>query len=198
VVGLLLLTAVLAAAVADDAVAGPHASGAAVRTLRLRLGDRISVKGTPLACVVQNSRGTVNLACVEGSLRSPVPHSYAVGIADKGADLAAVSASGASAKLVTVVQEPSVRGAAFPSPSRGARAFAIAPTAALLVGGTHIFCAVQTTDGTVNVTCGLSSIAQHLQFPAGTYIVSESTRFALLGKTEPKDKFKTVAARSQP
>jgi hypothetical protein len=169
-----------------------------VKTLRLRLGDRITVKGTPLACVVQDNGGTVNFACVEGSLATPRPHSFAVGIADKGADLAGVSASGGSAKLVTVVREPVVSGAAFASPGRGPRGFVVAPTTALLIGGTHIFCAVQTTQKTKNVTCGLSSFGHHLQFPAGTYVVSESTRFALLGKTGPKGAFKTVAARAQP
>ena len=193
----LLLTAVVAAAVAADTAAA-SASKPAVRELHLMLGDRIRVTGTPLACVVQNSGGTVNFACVEGSLHTPIPHSYAVGIADKGADLAAVSGSGASAKLVTVVREPVVRGATFAIPTRAARTFKVVTTTAILIGGTHIFCAVQRTDGTVNVTCGLSSLAQHLQFPPGTYIVSESTRFALLGKTEAKDNFKTVAVKSRP
>jgi hypothetical protein len=193
------LSVAAAAGAAGAAYAAPaHVAAPRVKTLRLKLGDRIEVKGTPLACVVQDSGGTVNFACVEGSLASPLPHSFAVGIADKGADLAGVTASGSSAKLVTVVHEPSVSGASFAIPARRPRKFVVTPTTALLIGGTHIFCAVQTTQATRNVTCGLSSFAHHLQFPAGTYVVSESARFALLGKTGPKGAFKTVAARSQP
>jgi hypothetical protein len=74
----------------------------------------------------------------------------------------------------------------------------VAPTTAVLVGGTHIFCAVQKTQGVINVTCGVSSLADHLQFPPGSYIVSESPRFALIAKAERGGNFKTVAARAQP
>jgi hypothetical protein len=49
-----------------------------------------------------------------------------------------------------------------------------------------------------NVTCGVSSLADHLQFRPGTYIVSESARFALMAKAEPGGNFKTVAAKTQP
>jgi hypothetical protein len=179
--------------------AGRGAAGtASVRTLQLELGDRIHVKGTRLRCVVQANGGKTNLVCIEGSLTAPVPHSFAVGIADDGADLAAVSASGASAKLLADVQQPTVSGAAFPPPGRAPRAFTLAPTTAVLIGGTHVFCAVQRTQGVVNVTCGVSSLAAHLQFPTGTYIVSESPRFALIAKAEPHQNFKTVAVRSQP
>src|SRR5579859_4106066 len=78
---------------AGAAAAGP-ARTAKIATLRLRLGDQIHVSGSSISCVVQRSGVTVNLACVLGSLGRPDPHSYAVGIADKGADMAAVSATG--------------------------------------------------------------------------------------------------------
>jgi len=192
------LAGIVALTIAGTADAGPVARPAKVSTLALRLGDRIEVAGTTISCVVQKSGTTVNFACVIGSLSRPVAHSYAVGIADKGADLAAVSASGGSAKLVTVVREPLINGARFVSPARRAKLFSVRPTTAILVGGTHIFCAVQSTDGTINVTCGLSSLAAHLQFPAGSYNVSESAKFALLGKVLQKRDFKTVAVRPQP
>jgi hypothetical protein len=196
---------VLAGAVVVAGAPGGAASAAPARfaaeklaTLRLRLGDRIYVRGSTIACVVQSSRGRINFACVLGSLAAPEARSYAVGIADRGADLAAISAEGGSAKLVTVVGEPTVSGIPFPSPARRPHSYTVAPTTAVLVGGTHIFCAVQSTQGTINVTCGLSSFAARLQFPAGTYTVSESGRFALLGKVGPKSAFKTVAVKAQP
>jgi len=204
-VGVRALSGVVALAVgiavlggAGASAAGPRASAAKVKTLELKLGDRLKVKGTTLACVVQNSGGVVNLACLDGSLSKPIPHSYAVGIANKGADLAQVSASGGSAKVVTVVQEPTISGGDFVVPAGGPKAYAVAPTTALLIGGTHVFCAVQTTSGTVNVTCGLSSLADKLQFPSGSYTVSESAKFSVLGKVQPHNGFKTVAAKTQP
>jgi hypothetical protein len=192
----LLASGALAAAGAVASAAGSHVAG--VQTLGVELGDRFHVKGTRLRCVVQTNGGTVNLVCIEGGLTAPVPHSFAVGIADRGADLASVSASGNSAKLVVAVKQPTVPGAAFPMPARGRRALTVAPTTAVLVGGTHIFCAVQRTQGLTNVTCGVSSFADGLQFPRGSYIVSESERFALMAKAERGKRFKTVAARTQP
>ena len=126
------------AAVAGVDAGAVAAAPAKISTLSLRLGDQLRVTGSSISCIVQKSGATVNFACVLGSLSRPNAHSYAVGISDKGADLAAVSASGGSAKIVTAVQEPAISAAAFPSPARKAEAFAVAPTTAILVGGTHI------------------------------------------------------------
>jgi len=193
------LTGVVALAGAAGALADGHRAHAAkVRTVRVRLGDHLVVAGSPLQCIVQRSSGTVNLTCAYGTLSSPVLHSYAVAIADRGADIAQLTRGGASAKLITIVQEPRLSGAPFTSPTRAPRVLTVAPTTAVLVGGTHIFCAVQRTGGTVNVTCGLSTLARRLQFPTGSYTVSESAKFALLGKVAPHNGFKTVSARQQP
>src|ERR1700690_4081880 len=100
--------AALAGVSAGTAAAGPDAKAAKIKTLALRLGDQLHVSGSSISCVVQKSGATVNFACVLGTLGGPNAHSYAVGIADKGADLARVSASGGSAKIVTVVQEPTI------------------------------------------------------------------------------------------
>ena len=83
-------------------------------------------------------------------------------------------------------------------PTGKVQSYTLAAPTAVLVGGTHIFCAVERAAGTINVTCGLSSLAAHLQYPVGSYITSESSRFALMGQVEPKGAFKTVAARAQP
>ncbi len=78
--------------------------------------------------------------------------------------------------------------------------YTLAPPAAVLIGGTHIFCALEKANGTIpiNVTCGLSSLAAGLQYPSGTYIASESSRFALLGRAGPKGSFHTLAFKAQP
>jgi len=197
--GLCAAVVALACAAASTGAAGaPRATIASIRTLHLRVGDQLYVKGAPLACVVQKSSGKINVVCVDGSLSSPTPGAYAVGIAEKAVDLAAVSAN--SAKVLKVVPEPGVSGAKFAVPSGPTRSYTVAPPAALLVGGTHIFCAVEaaTAADPINVTCGLSTLAAGLQFRAGTYITSESSRFALLLKIGPKGGSKTVAARVQP
>lgn len=192
------VVALACAAAGAGAASAPRATTASVRTLHLRVGDQLHVKGTPLACAVQTSSGTINVVCVEGSLSAPTPGTYAVGIADKAVDLAAVSAS--SAKLLKVVSEPGVPGAKFVVPSGPARSYTVSPPAAVLVGGTHIFCAVEaaTAAAPINVTCGLSTLAAGLQFGAGSYITSESSRFALLLKSGPKGGSKTIAAKAQP
>jgi hypothetical protein len=181
---------------AGGAAAGPRASTAAVATYHLRLGDTVSLKGTTIECVVQKQNGIINFACLKGGLSSPMQGSYAVGIADKGVDIAQVS--GDSAKLLKVVAEPAVGGAAFPTPTRSSQHFDIAPTAGLLIGGTHVFCAVEFAVGVRNVTCGLSSLALRLQFPAGSLIASESETFALLGKSEAHGQFQNVSLKTQP
>ena len=84
---------------AGGAAAGPAVKTAKISTLRLRVGDQVHVSGSSISCVVQKSGATVNFACVLGTLGTPVAHSYAVGIADKGADLARVSLGGGSAKI---------------------------------------------------------------------------------------------------
>jgi len=196
----LVASAALAGAGATAANAGPHARSATVSTLTLRLGDQLHVTGTPLWCLVQKSNGIINFACFDGSLASPKPDSYALGIADKAADLGQVSASGQNAKVLTVVQEPSVSGPTFTAPSRKAHLINAAPTTVLVIGGTHVFCVVQKSQGVVNVTCALSTSAGKLLAPIGSYSVEESTTFAVIGKVLPKSKggFKTVAAETQP
>jgi hypothetical protein len=191
-------TAAIAGMNAGAAAAGPAIKAAKISTLRLRLGDQVHVAGSSISCVVQKSGTIVNFTCVLGSLSSPHAHSYAVGIADRATDLARVSAGGGSVKIVTVVAEPAISGSAFPSPSRRPKAFTVAPTTAILVGGTHVFCAVQSTSGTINVTCGLSSFEDKLEFPVGTYSVAESGKFALLAKVQRTHDFKPVSVRAQP
>lgn len=183
---------------ASASAAGPRASSAAPATVYLRVGDQVYVKGSPVACVVQRSSGTINMVCVKGSPSSPTPGGYGIGIADTGTEVVAVSAN--SAKLVKGVREPAVSGAKFATPAGKARAYTLAPPAALLVGGTHIFCAVEKASGAlpINVTCGLSSLAAALQYPPGSYITSESGRFALLAQAEPKRAFKTITLKAQP
>ena len=192
------LIAAGALALAGAAAASSTASTTAVTKLSLKVGDHILVKGASLACVVQNSGGILNFACVDGSLSSPRPKSFAIGIADRAVDLAKLSPSGGSANVISGARQPKISGAAFAVPSRGPKTYTVSPSStALLIGGTHIFCAVQTTKGVINVTCGLSTLADHLQFPTGTYIVSESTKFALIGKTV-NGGFKTLAYKTQP
>ena len=187
----------LACAGASGLAAGP-ASSASTPTVYVKLGDQLFVKGAPVACVVQNSGGTINVVCVKGSPSSPTPGGYGVGIADSGADIAAISTH--SAKLVKSVREPAVSGVTFTVRPGKPRSYTLAPPAAVLIGGTHIFCAVERANGTIpiNVTCGLSSLAAGLQYPQGTYITSESSRFALLGQIGSKGAFKTIAAKAQP
>jgi len=192
------LIAAGASVVPGVAAASSPASGAAVKKLSLKVGDHILVKGASLACVVQSSGGILNFACVDGGLASPRPKSFAIGIADRGVDLAEMSPSGGSAKVISGTREPTISGAAFAVPSRQPKTYTVSPSStALLIGGTHIFCAVQTTKGVINVTCGISTLADHLQFPTGTYIVSESAKFALIGKTV-NGAFKTLAYKTQP
>jgi hypothetical protein len=192
------VVALACAAASAGAASAPQATIASIRTLHLRVGDQLHVKGAPLACVVQKSSSKINVVCVEGSLSSPTPGAYAVGIADKAADLASVNAN--SAKVLEVVPEPGVSGAKFAVPSGPTRSYTVAPPAALLVGRTHIFCAVETASATdpINITCGLSTLAAGLRFRAGTYITSESSRFALLLKIGPRGGSNTIAARVQP
>jgi len=161
----------------------------------MKPGDQLYVKGTPLVCAVENNRGTINIVCAIGSLSSPTPHSYGAGIADSGVRLAAVEPNGS--KVLRSINEPRVSGATFAVRPGKAQAYTVAPPAAVLIGGTHIFCAVDTAAG-VNVTCGLSSLAAGLQYPVGSYIMSVSPRFALLGQAEPKAAFKTITFKSQP
>jgi len=188
----------LACVVASASAAGPRASSASLSPLYLKRGDQVYVKGAPVSCVVQNSSGTINVVCVKGSPASPTPGGYGIGIADTGAEIVAVATQ--SAKLVKGVREPAVSGAKFAVPPRKPRAYTLAPPAALLIGGTHIFCALEKASGGIpaNVTCGLSSLAAGLQYPAGTYITSESSRFALLAAAQPKGAFKTIALKTQP
>ena len=161
----------------------------------MKPGDQLYVKGTPLVCAVENNGGTINIVCAIGSLSSPTAHSYGAGIADSGVRLAAVEPNGS--KILASINEPRVSGATFAVRPGNARAFTVAPPAAVLIGGTHIFCAVDTAAG-VNVTCGLSSLAAGLQYPVGSYVMSVSPRFALLGQAEPKGAFKTITFKSQP
>jgi hypothetical protein len=195
-IGALIGLVALGCAGVSAFAAGPRASSASVGTLNLKLGDQLYVKGARLACVVQKSGVTINFVCVKGTLSSPIAGGYGVGIADKAADLAAVSAN--SAKVVKVVQEPAVAGATFPVPARKPHAYTLGPTVAVLIGGTHIFCALQKTDRIINVTCGLSSIAAGLQYPPGTYAISLSARTAILFQKKPKGQVKTIAIKAQP
>jgi hypothetical protein len=116
-----------------------------------------------------------------------------VGIADSGVRLAAVQ----PAQLLKAVAEPAVPGAKFAVRSGKPHAYTLAPPAAVLFGGTHIFCAVNSAGGT-NITCGLSSLAAHLQYPVHTYTIELSTRFAIVGEVEPKGAFKTITTKPQP
>src|SRR5579871_4674462 len=181
VIRALTLAAALVAT-AGVASAGAGAVPASIRTYDLKLGDIVVVKGAPIQCVVQRNRGVLNLTCVKGTLASPVRHSYAVGIADRAADLATITAG--AARLDTLVSEPALHGPLFAVRPGSPRRFTIAPVAALLVGGTHIFCAIDRATGSINVTCGLSTLALRLQFPPGSFITSISSAFALIDKAE--------------
>lgn len=162
-------------------------------TVYVKVGDQLAVKGSPIVCAVQNSNGTLNIVCAEGKLSSPTQGSYGVGIADSGVRLGAVTPS----KLVKAVAEPAVSGAKFAVRSGKPHVYTLSPPSAVLFGGTHIFCALNSAGG-INITCGLSSLAAHLQYPVHTYIMELSTRSAIVGEVEPKGAFKTVAAKAQP
>jgi len=190
--GLLVLGGLAASAFARQAAV---ASG--VSTLFLKVGDQIHVKGSSLACVVQNSSGTINLVCVEGSLSLPKGNSYAIGIADKAASLNRISANGNSQTIVRLVQQPAVSGATFLVRPGSPKSFTVALNTAILVGRTHIFCVAQRTDSVTNVTCGLSSIADKLQYPSGSYLTIISARIAALAQKRPGG-VKTLAGKTQP
>jgi hypothetical protein len=195
--GLIASLAAVAGAAALSASA--LAAGSSPITYSLKNNDQIFVKGTSIACVIQSSAGTLNLVCVDGSLSAPKGGSFAVGIADKAASLNQISAGGGSQKVVKLSLQPTVAGSKFPVRSGGAKSYTIpsTPSAALLIGGTHIFCVVQKT-GVVNVTCGVSSIADKLQFPAGSYVTIISPKVVLLAQKLAHGGVKTVVSRSQP
>lgn len=192
VTSLLVLGGVVASAFARQA---KIASG--VTTLFLKVGDQIHIKGSSLACVVQNSSGTINLVCVEGSLSLPKGNSYATGIADKAASLNRISANGNSQTIVRLVKQPAISGATFLVRPGAAKSFTVALNTAILVGGTHIFCAAQRTDNAINVTCGLSSIAAKLQYPNGSYLTIISGQIAALAQRQ-RGGVKTLAGKTQP
>jgi hypothetical protein len=183
---------------AGASASGVQAANQAITRVSMKPGDQLYVKGTPLVCAVQNNGGTIDIVCAIGSLSSSTPHSYGAGIANSGVRLAAVEPNGS--KLLRSINEPRVSGATFAVRPGKPRSYIVAPPAAVLIGGTHIFCAVEKANGSipVNVTCGLSSLAAGLQYPVGSYIMSVSSRFALLGQAEPKAAFKTITFKSQP
>ncbi len=99
--------------------------------------------------------------------------------------------------------QPNVSGAVFATPNRkhGRRSSGpCTPPTAILVGSTHIFCAADVASGAgLNVTCGLSTLANHLSYPAGTYVTSFSDKFVLLGQAKGNGGLKTLGAfKKQP
>jgi hypothetical protein len=193
--GVVAVSAFVALGVAGALATDVQASSQSITKVSMKPGDQLRVKGSPIVCAVQNNGGTLNIVCAIGSLSSPTLHSYGAGIADSGVRLAQVEPNGS--KLVKSINEPRVSGATFAVRPGKAQAYTVAPPAAVLIGGTHIFCAVDTAAG-LNITCGLSSLAAGLQYPVGSYIMSVSSRFALLGQAEPKAAFKTITFKSQP
>lgn len=194
-----LLASLAVAASATALSATALAAASSPPTYSLKVNDQIFVKGTSIACVIQSSSGTINLVCVDGSLSAPKGGSYAVGIADKAASLNQISANGSSQKVVKLSLQPAVAGSKFPVRSGPAKSFTIppSPSAALLIGGTHLFCVVQKT-GAVNVTCGVSSIADKLQYPTGSYVTVFSPKLVVLAQRVLNGGIKAVVSRNQP
>jgi len=193
VVAVALLSAVTAGA-------GPRARTASLAGLAP--GDRFHVTGTPVVCAVDSSRAATSVVCALRSIRSPTPGSYRVAISDAHVLLAAVKSR--SPKVVRQITEPATRGAVFGSPAGAPEAYKLTVGENVEIGGSHILCEVRDVHGFgIYVICGLAvtttiGTATEITFPAGSYLIAVSTRFADLEKVEPDNRVTSVAYESQP
>ncbi len=90
--------ALLAATLAAGAIV-PAAAQA--RTVELKVGDAVDVRGTPIACVAITSNAQDGVACVIWQKNKPKPRSYGVGLSVKGtASLQHLNADGSSSTVV--------------------------------------------------------------------------------------------------
>ncbi len=189
---------VCAGATASQAVVS--AGAASPHVLYVKPGDAFVVKGTTLTCQVFNSK-PVAVQCINSSTPKalkPAFGSYGIGV--DAAVAAIFRVEPRSAPIEVRYHQPNVSGAVFATPNRKhAIKWTVTPPTAILVGSTHIFCAADVASGAgLNVTCGLSTLANHLSYPAGTYVTSFSDKFVLLGQAKGNGGLKTLAFKKQP
>lgn len=194
------LSAVVCAGAMAPAAIAP-ASAASPHILYIRPGDGFIVKGTTLTCQVFTSQPIALQCANSATTKSLVPDygSYGIGVDADAAAIFRVEPHNAPVELR--YPEPSVSGAMFATPtSKKGTDWTVTPPTGILVAGTHIFCAADVAAvAGLNVTCGLSTVADQLQYPAGSYVVSFSDKFVLLGKAKAGGGgLTTLAYKAQP
>jgi hypothetical protein len=185
------------AAAAPVRITGAEASAA--RSITLRTGDQLVVTGSKLRCIVSTAASASHpptLVCGVGDVQSPLPGTYAFGIAD-AASLVLKATATRQPTLVVEKDEPSTNGASFPAVSRPTKKYTVAPGTIVLLGGSDVLCSVSSQGGASTLTCGLAAGGSGT-FIVGSYVGVISQRLAVLSKLLPNNKVETIVARTQP
>jgi len=162
--------------------------------VRLHAGDQVAVSGTHIRCSVSSGLPRT-IACGLGNARSPFVGSYGVAVADQAVLL--LRAAQTAPVLVLRETQPKVNVSAFPAVQGAPRTLTVKVGTALTVAGSHVFCAVITSQRTTAVVCGLTASNSGV-YITGTYLGVITPRQAVLWKKLPGDKVKTVISRKQP
>jgi hypothetical protein len=173
----------------------PHA----LKPITLQPGDQLVVTGSRLRCIVSTAASAAHpptLVCGVGDVQSPLPGTFAFGIAD-AAVLVLKATSSRQPQLVVEKDEPSTNGALFPAANRAERSYKIGPGTILLLGGSDVLCSVSSQKGTSTLTCGLAAGGSGT-FIIGSYVGVISQRLAVLSKLLPNNKVETIVAKTQP
>jgi len=188
-----LLTAAIVAVVAVPVAAGATTTGGA-RVLRLNPGDQLAVGGTHLHCSV-SQRAPITLACGKGTARGPSAGTYGFALADAAA---LVLRSGASGQAVAVLRrrQPAPAGRGTPAHAASVRSTVAGPDTVILVGGTHLVCAVSPQSRGNAITCGLSGPSAGT-FRTGTFFAILTDAQVLVGR-KTSTGGETVLNRRQP
>lgn len=189
------LLVVLAATAGSAAASTGNAAG----PITLRGGDLVTVRGSSVHCAVSaaSSANPLTIVCGKGNAQSPAPGTYAIGFADTAAIVIKSSAS-RQPELVVREAQPVDSRAAFPPSSRGkSSALTVGVGDELLVGGTHVLCAISSEQKVPTMTCGLLAPGQGT-FVLKSYVGIVSDKFAFLSRLVSGTKFKDVVAKAQP
>ena len=188
-VALVALGAILAAATAAGA-AQPPSSRAATTTHStvyvVPVGETIVLKGTSIVCHVETSGGEPDLLCVKGTLAQPVNNSARWEISDATAKL--WTAGTDTVSISSTHAEPAVSGATFVAVSRAPTTDLVSTALDFAVGSTHILCRTATAGKPhpgFGIECGVSSVAQSLQFAKNSYVLFGNDSAAQLAQVEP-------------
>jgi hypothetical protein len=161
--------------------------------VRLHAGDQVAISGAHIRCAVSSGLPRT-IACGLGNARSPFVGTYEVAVADQAVLL--LKAAQAAPVLVLREAQPKVSVSSFPVAAGRPRTLTVGVGTALMVAGSHVFCAV-TSQGAIAVVCGLTASNSGVYIP-GTYLGVITPRQAVLWKKLPGDKVKTVISRRQP